>query len=137
VKVSVKYHEEKMSSGKKFLHKKSETTDFFSPISNLQDLQVSDFKLPKQSGNKDKRSPNKENVQVPRKEADFTSIPVSVGKRRGRNDRSAVRAEKSTKKLQTQEAPFTAQPFTAQDTNSPMKLRIRLEETTSAKSNRS
>ena len=59
--MNVKYHEEKMSSGKKFLHKKTEAADFFSPISNLKDLEVSDFKLPKPSGNKDKRSPNKEN----------------------------------------------------------------------------
>jgi hypothetical protein len=51
-----------MSSGKKFLHRKSDGA--FSPISNLRDAQVSAFKLPKQSGNKEKRSPNKENVQV-------------------------------------------------------------------------
>ena len=108
-----------MSSGKKFLHRKSEGA--FSPISNLRDAQVSAFKLPKQSGNKEQRSPNKENVQVLTKKAERTPV-ASVGKRRGRNDRSAFKSfvEKPTKEAQV--------PFAAQDTNSPMKLRIQPEQ---------
>jgi len=55
-----RYHDQKIVSGKKFQHKKAEPG--CSPPKNLKDISVSDFKLPKQSGNKDKRSPNKENL---------------------------------------------------------------------------
>ena len=64
------------------------------------------------------------------KKAESTPVAASMGKRRGRNDRSGIKVEKPTK-AQTQV------PFGAQDTNSPMKLRIQPEEISSAKSDRS
>lgn len=86
-----------MASSKKFHHKKVE--EEYSPQQNLKDISVSDFKLPKQSGNKEKRTPNKENLnKAIYKKTHSPFAPAgsaSMGKRRQRNDRSASKVEKT------------------------------------------